>query len=88
MTMTEDDLILCTFRYCLGRMTYIVSDMTEYLEKKWDDIKEPYQEIIKREIKEALERNKAGMKCDWITWDIFLKKVDKEGKYAFKSERE
>lgn len=73
--MNQDDLILCAFRYCLGRRSYVVPDMALYLEKHWLDICPEYRKIIRKEIVSAIEKGCAGMDQDEETWVIMLKNV-------------
>jgi hypothetical protein len=54
----RDDLMaMATVRYCLGRMTYIVSDCADWLIEHWENIAENTREIIKRDIEEAFEQD-------------------------------
>jgi hypothetical protein len=49
----DTDIIIYAFRYCLGRETYSVLTMTEFLTKNWHELTPHQQSLIKREIKEA-----------------------------------
>ena len=60
MITPKNWIILCAFRYCLGRQTYIVSQCTEYLEKNWDNIEVYVQETIQQEIESAIVSGNAG----------------------------
>ena len=70
--MNQDDLIVCAFRYCLGRSSYVVSDMVMYLRKHWKEICAPYQTLIKKEIIESIERGRYGMEMDKSCWEKLL----------------
>jgi len=74
--MNQSELIFCAFRYCLGRMTYIVSQMCDYLVDHWTDIEPAYQKMIHKEIEEALELGRAGMEQDQDSWIECLKRID------------
>ena len=74
--MNKDDLLICAFRYCLGRMTYVVSDMSHHIEKEWKTICEPFQKLIEREIRYSLKMNAAGMQEDRESWEKLLKFIE------------
>ena len=71
--MIPDWMIIGAFRYCLGRMTYIVSDCTEWLIDNKNDIDRCTREIIVKEINDALDRDRAGMDMDRRRWRVVLK---------------
>lgn len=73
--MTQDDLILCAFRYCLGRATYIVWDMCRYLEENWNSIHPEFQKIIIKEIIDAERRDCLGWEQDKHEWLRLLELV-------------
>jgi len=60
--------LMCSFRYALGRKTYIVKDVCELLTKYMGNIERYHQRKIIVEICEAIERNEAGMECDRQEW--------------------
>ena len=73
-------MVISATRYCLGRMTYIVSDCVEWLVKTWPLLSESTRNIIKRDIEEAFTRDdedreagreyKAlGHDCDRAEWE-------------------
>lgn len=74
--MKDQCLLICAFRYCLGRCSYVVSDMADHLLNVWDTIIPAYQELIKREIKDAIDRGMAGMDMDVETWQNLLDCVE------------
>jgi len=63
-TYIEDNIIFYSFRYCLGRKTYVVSDIVSYLIIHWSKLLPYTQNMIKKEIKIAFERDDAGDKMD------------------------
>ena len=71
-------LLLESFRYCIGRMTYAVSDCVENLTWYWEELPKSYQKMIKREIEEAIKNNCAGHPCDIVQWMRILKLETKE----------
>jgi len=74
--MTKDDLLICAFRYCLGRMSYIVEDMANHIESEWDDICPEFQRLIERETRYALNMNVAGMQMDRESWEKLLEFIE------------
>ena len=63
-----EDLIFCSFRYALGRRTYIVSTVAEIILKHKDVITNNTKHLMIKEILEAVEKNQAGMDCDVHMW--------------------
>lgn len=66
--MTQDDLVLYAFRYTLGRQTYAVSEMVEYLVLHWSEIDPRVQRQIKHDIETADHRHALGMSMDKQQW--------------------
>jgi 2C-methyl-D-erythritol 2,4-cyclodiphosphate synthase len=63
-----ESLLVYSFRYALGRMTYAVSDvaMAIILNKH---VLHPYtKELIRKEIAEAISMDRAGMEMDVEEW--------------------
>jgi hypothetical protein len=55
--VTKDEQILfCAFRYCLGRMTYVVSDCCDWLRERWPACGSEFRSLVKKEIDEAIVR--------------------------------
>jgi hypothetical protein len=71
-------LLLNSFRYALGRMTYVTAETAEDLEEHWDCIPAQWQELIQREIREAIDNGTAGMDCDVARWKRVIE-LNKEG---------
>ncbi len=72
MNVDERVTLMCAFRYALGRMTYAVSCVSNHLIENWDNFKPSEQEVIVREIKEAIKNNNIGMDCDKRQWERIL----------------
>lgn len=54
----RDDLMaLAAVRYCLGRMSYIVGDCTDWLPQAWPNLKPNTKTVIARDIDEAIRRD-------------------------------
>lgn len=65
-------LILCSFRYSLGRMTYITSDCESWLKRYWHLLPMGWQLQIHKDIEQAIERGHAGHECDVASWKKVL----------------
>ena len=72
-------MVIAATRYCLGRMTYIVSDCADWLIKIWPLLSEATRKIIQRDIEEEFTRDDAdreagrafkalGHDCDRHQW--------------------
>ena len=65
-------MLLCSFRYSLGRMTYIVGECVEWLTLYWHIMPENWRAQIHNDIRKAIEQNAAGMACDIEQWKRVL----------------
>ncbi len=70
----QDDqlILLCAFRYSLGRMTYMPGVVAAKLERHWGDLAEGHRRQIQEEVRESIERGRAGMECDIQVWRRLL----------------
>ena len=66
-------LLLCAFRYSLGRRTYITRQCREWLEQYWSVLPDDWQRQIIQDIKQAISRNQAGMESDVQEWEKVLR---------------
>ena len=66
--LEQDTLWLGAFRYYLGRQTYAVSEFCELLERKWEMLPASTRNLILREIKQAIDSQRAGGDCDVAAW--------------------
>ena len=69
----EEQIIICAVRYALGRMSYIVSDVCEYVRFKKDELSDECKKIIARDIKDEYQfyhrqGKTLGMECDEADW--------------------
>ena len=73
-------MALAAFRYCLGRMTYIVGDCERWIFSNWEHFPPNVQAIIQREVEEEIERDDEarergyqykplGHDCDRAAWE-------------------
>ena len=76
----HDLMAVAAFRYCLGRMTYIVSDCADWLIEQWPNISQNAQKIIARDLEAAFKQddedringkdhNTLGHDCDRAAWE-------------------
>ena len=63
-----NDLMVCAFRYALGRRTYIAHTISELLIKHKDILSEGAKIGIVRDINRALQSNNYGMDMDKECW--------------------
>ncbi len=70
------DLAFCTFRYALGRHTYIVGTVVGLLIRYVDDIGENTRALMAKEIKEEL-KSEYAYKCDNDEWLRLLKVLER-----------
>jgi hypothetical protein len=85
MSMDESEMYFCAFRYCLGRMTYVVLDFCEEATRKITQIQTKWLYLMDKEITEAEQRhnedpamNWLGHDCDKREWLKFREVVRKE----------
>jgi len=59
---TDDDetMIVCAVRYALPRQSYMPSIVADWLRSHWLALSVKTRNIIKRDIREAIERNETG----------------------------
>ena len=72
MSKKETDLLICSFRYALGRRSVIVPVIAEYLKEDWHKLNEWQQQQIKDDIRHAIEYGCAGDDCDVDIWKCVL----------------
>lgn len=76
---SEGLMALAAFRYCLGRMTYIVGDCERWIFANWDNFPPNIRKLIQREVEEEIERDDEarergeehkplGWDCDRAAW--------------------
>ena len=86
MITPDESILICAVRYALGRMSYIVSEVCQYVTLKRKTLSLECLGIIIRDIEEEMERyHKAGqmlgMECDERQW-VKLLGILKEEKGA------
>lgn len=76
---TFQTLAIQSVRYCIGRMTYAVSDCADFIRQHWQDLSQNTKNVIIRDLDEGLELHEdnvrdgrefcyLGHDCDYRTW--------------------
>ena len=68
----DNAVFLFACRYALGRKSTAPEIVTRALKHSWDYFPSSMQDQIKREIKEAIDNDRAGMSIDVRTWQKIL----------------
>ena len=77
----EEQILICAVRYALGRMSYIVGTVCDYVKSKRNELSDNFKNIIIKDIEESVEYHHrtgqtVGMECDekqWVQLLNFLK---------------
>ena len=75
----EGLMALAAFRYCLGRMNYIVGDCERWIFENWEHFPEYVKKLIQREVEKEINRDDEaraegrehkplGHDCDRAAW--------------------
>ena len=73
--MNNEDLnflIITSFRYCLGRSTYVTSEFRNIITKYNKEISKQNRDLMIKEIQEAKENDNLGMRMDEENWKKVL----------------
>lgn len=73
-------MVIAAVRYCIGRMSYIVSDCADWIIANWNEWPANTREIIKRDIEDEFKRDDEarddgrewrplGWDCDRKEWE-------------------
>ena len=63
-----DTLMVCAFRYAIGRSTYIVNTIADILIEHKDKLSDGARISIVRDIHRELALDNVGMECDKREW--------------------
>ena len=92
LTEEESEIYFCAFRYCLGRMSYVVSDYCEEATRKIRQITDHFLLLLEKELPEAIHKDDVqrakgepfktlGWDCDrgyWVKlFDLVSEEVDR-----------
>lgn len=72
-TSTLEDLLIYSFRYCLGRQSYAVNDCIQHLTTYWPMLHMLTRKRIQNEITMAISEGRAGSNWDVQRWETILK---------------
>lgn len=64
--------LVASFRYALGRQTYIVSEVVENILANWQVLSQNTKDRLKAEIKEAIENSSIGHNIDKESWNKII----------------
>lgn len=78
----EDGMIFCAFRYSLGRSTYVVSNVVEYIHARWEHLRYETLERMNCEIIEYVTNFGSNMyDCDKDEWITIVNRFKDEIKF-------
>lgn len=70
LTLNQEIILSCAFRYALGRMTYVVGTVAEELINQYYYLSDNFKARIAKEIQEHQDdHGLAGMKIDNYEWN-------------------
>ncbi len=64
--------LVASFRYALGRKTYIVSEIVENILDNWEFLSVKFKTKVKEEIEESIKNSSAGSDIDVKQWKKIL----------------
>ena len=65
--------LFASFRYALGRQTYIVSEVVENILANWQILSQNTKDKMKAEIKETIKNNNIGHDIDKQSWNKIIR---------------
>lgn len=77
---SDQMMVIAAFRYCLGRMTYVVEDCARWIITNWDQFSDNTKFVIQRDLEEEFRRDDEareigstykplGQDCDRNQWE-------------------
>jgi hypothetical protein len=76
--ITVDPIIVfAAFRYALGRSTYIVTDVTDCIQRNASALPASDRAVMVREVRQAIADGRAGMPSDVAAWELTLERLSK-----------
>lgn len=82
LSLDEEILLACAFRYCLGRRTYVVSSCVSELKKKYHLLGDHFKERTMKEIDEADFEENLGDSFDAREWRTIRNLMDMTNRYT------
>lgn len=74
-------ITLAAFRYALGRRSYIVSEVVDWIIKNWSEISQETLQIIVNETEQAVMMASCGEEADHREWERFLEFAHKKSRF-------
>lgn len=75
-------ITLAAYRYALGRESYIVGDIVDWIIEHWHEMDQKTLHIILDETEQALHLGSCGSDCDVQEWERLLKFAEKKCKFV------
>lgn len=66
--------LMGSFRYALGRRSYVVAEVVEDILQNWDVLSEKAKNKMHEEIREAIKNDNFGDHIDFEQWTMILHK--------------
>jgi hypothetical protein len=76
--MELNDLLVCAFRYALGRRSYITYTISDLLVRHKDKLFAQSKKSILRDIKRAFDTNNYGMEMDKEVWQKLKEELEND----------
>ena len=82
MITDDEHVLICAVRYAMGRRTYIVSIVCNYVKSKIPELSDHCIDLLIRDIEEEIKRccwirRSLGDECDEIEWYNLLETLKK-----------
>ena len=75
--MTDGTILMCAFRYALGRSTHVVHTIVREVHKQWDNLCDVDKALMTREIQDYKNKHgKIGHLCDESEWMSIVTRYD------------
>jgi hypothetical protein len=85
LTLDDQIILFCAFRYALGRRTYVSGVVSERLISLNDSLSQIEKDKYISEIKEAIEEGSAGDDCDIKQWKKVMSLFNPENHVKIKA---
>ena len=77
--VNQSILLICAFRYALGRRTYVVGAIADIIKANWDHMSQSRRNFYRQEIQKAISDGRAGsVMIDIPEWMSVLHMIDNE----------
>ena len=72
------DIVFFAFRYAFGRMTYAAHTVSNYIIDNLDSILEHDAITMRKEIRDGIEKGRAGQQVDVMAWKKLAEAIDQK----------